>query len=59
MNGFTALIATTVAAFLLIIGIGKSECISECFGNAAPATLPRTATARFPPYLSKEEARQA
>jgi hypothetical protein len=33
MNGFATLIATTVAAFLLIIGVGKSECISECFGN--------------------------
>jgi hypothetical protein len=33
MNGFLGLIATTVAAFLLIIGVGKSECISECFGN--------------------------
>lgn len=33
MNGFATLIATIVAAFLLIIGVGKSECISECFGN--------------------------
>jgi hypothetical protein len=33
MNGFLGFIATTVAAFLLVIGVGKSECISECFGN--------------------------
>ncbi|MEE6137357.1 hypothetical protein SKC41_13605 [Mycobacterium sp. 050128] len=33
MNTIATLIATTIAAFLLIIGFGQAECFSECYGN--------------------------
>jgi hypothetical protein len=33
MTTFASLIATSIAAFLLFMGLGTAECITECFGN--------------------------
>jgi hypothetical protein len=35
METVAALFVASVGAFLLTIGIGSSDCISECFGNGA------------------------
>jgi hypothetical protein len=34
MEAAVTLIVTAFGAFLLMIGIGKADCIGECYGNA-------------------------
>lgn len=35
MQTLASLFIASVGAFLLIIGVGSADCISECFGNGA------------------------